>query len=67
MKNKGRRHKRAVDALNKIHLGEFSSCSKGYVLSTSKNHPNYFTAMLWNDWGKRMDSLLLCIYLNVYA
>lgn len=66
MKSKGRRYKRAVDALYKIHLGKFSSVhSSGYVVSTSKKHPNYFKAMLWNEWEKKWE-LVCCSYISTY-
>lgn len=67
MKNKGRKYKRAVDALNKIHLNNSSdNCTKGYVLSTiSRKYPNFFTAMIWDDvdeeWG-----ICHCSYISTY-
>lgn len=64
MKNKGRRYKRAKDALKKSVLDKYEY-TKGHVISVSKTHPNYFTAMVY-DSLKDEWQIHLCAYLSAY-
>lgn len=64
MKNRNKLQKRANDALKKIHIrGDYT---KGYVVSVSKKHPNYFMAMLWNDLDKEWQKVA-CAYISTYG
>ena len=64
MKNKGRQWKRAEDALKKIHIDK-CRYKKGYVVSVSKKHPNYFTAMIFDSWENKWN-VILCAYISAY-
>lgn len=62
MKNKGRRWKRAEDALKKRLDVRYT---KGYVMATSKHHPNYFTAMIWDSYFCKWE-VWHCGYISAY-
>ena len=61
---KGRRWKRAEDALKKIHIDKYRY-KKGYVVSVSKKHSNYFTAMIFDSWENNWN-MILCAYISAY-
>lgn len=63
MKSKGRRWKRANDALRKHVLDD--RYTKGYVMATSKRHPNYYTAMVWDSYFCKWE-VHYCGYISAY-
>ncbi len=50
MKNKGRRYKRAVAAMERWKEVDGGRYSDYHILSVTKNHPNYFVVEIYDSW-----------------
>lgn len=63
MNKKGRRDKRANDAMKKICLT--SRYTRGRVICTRKKHPNYFLCEIYDSWTDKWE-LHYTAYISAY-